>query len=178
VNAVTRRARGVFAASRRGRTARPVRARGVIPRWPAVAATVTVALTMLARSPAPALLGFIAEGAQRQGTPKDQPIRPHAEAITSALVPVVTLDRAPNRLRAAVSLLVMVVVALPVFTSGSASTTPARPASSTTRQAYDLLAKGFGPGFNGPFELVSALHGPADELRFAGVEAASHNQES
>jgi putative drug exporter of the RND superfamily len=31
------------------------------------------------------------------------------------------------------------------------------PASQTTRQAYDLLAKGFGPGFNGPLQVAVAL---------------------
>ena len=31
------------------------------------------------------------------------------------------------------------------------------PAGTTTREAYDLLAEGFGPGFNGPFQLVAAL---------------------
>ncbi|HWW66812.1 MAG TPA: MMPL family transporter [Solirubrobacterales bacterium] len=31
------------------------------------------------------------------------------------------------------------------------------PAGSTTRQAYDLLAEGFGPGFNGPFQVVVDL---------------------
>jgi len=31
------------------------------------------------------------------------------------------------------------------------------PAGTTTREAYDLLADGFGPGFNGPFQLVAAL---------------------
>jgi RND superfamily putative drug exporter len=31
------------------------------------------------------------------------------------------------------------------------------PASTSTRQAYDLLAEGFGPGFNGPLELVSLV---------------------
>ena len=29
----------------------------------------------------------------------------------------------------------------------------------TTRQAYDLLAEGFGPGFNGPLQLVAQTHG-------------------
>jgi uncharacterized membrane protein YdfJ with MMPL/SSD domain len=36
-------------------------------------------------------------------------------------------------------------------------------------RAYDLLAKGFGPGFNGPFELVATLHGSADRAAFAQV---------
>jgi RND superfamily putative drug exporter len=31
------------------------------------------------------------------------------------------------------------------------------PAGNTTRQAYDLLAKGFGPGFNGPLQVAVAL---------------------
>ncbi len=31
------------------------------------------------------------------------------------------------------------------------------PSGTTTRQAYDLLAEGFGPGFNGPFTMVAAL---------------------
>jgi len=31
------------------------------------------------------------------------------------------------------------------------------PAGSTTREAYDLLAEGFGPGFNGPFSIVAEL---------------------
>ena len=31
------------------------------------------------------------------------------------------------------------------------------PAGTTTREAYDLLADGFGPGFNGPFQIVAAL---------------------
>jgi RND superfamily putative drug exporter len=36
------------------------------------------------------------------------------------------------------------------------------PAGTTTRQAYDLLADGFGPGFNGPLELVATLPAPSD----------------
>ncbi len=36
------------------------------------------------------------------------------------------------------------------------------PAGTTTRQAYDLLADGFGPGSNGPLVLVAPLHGPTD----------------
>ncbi|MFB4318794.1 MMPL family transporter [Actinomadura sp. 21ATH] len=55
--------------------------------------------------------------------------------------------------------------------------------SSTSRQAYDLLAEGFGPGFNGPFLLVAegGTGGPAEAARAAsgplaraaGVQAVS-----
>ncbi len=44
------------------------------------------------------------------------------------------------------------------------------PASQTTRQAYDLLAKGFGPGFNGPLQLAVALPGPHDAPALARPE--------
>ncbi len=37
------------------------------------------------------------------------------------------------------------------------------PAGTTTREAYDLLAEGFGPGFNGPFSMVAALPGPGED---------------
>ncbi|MBA3866670.1 MAG: MMPL family transporter [Solirubrobacterales bacterium] len=37
------------------------------------------------------------------------------------------------------------------------------PPDKTTRQAYDLLAEGFGPGFNGPFVMVAALPAPGED---------------
>jgi RND superfamily putative drug exporter len=37
------------------------------------------------------------------------------------------------------------------------------PSNQTTRKAYDLLAKGFGPGFNGPLQLAVALPKAYDE---------------
>jgi RND superfamily putative drug exporter len=57
------------------------------------------------------------------------------------------------------------------------------PAGTTTREAYDLLADGFGPGFNGPFVLAAELpekgdDAPLQELRTElkseeGVEAVT-----
>ena len=41
------------------------------------------------------------------------------------------------------------------------------PAGQTTRQAYDLLAKGFGPGVNGPLQLAVALPRPHDSAAAA-----------
>ena len=46
------------------------------------------------------------------------------------------------------------------------------PEESTTRQAYDLLSEGFGPGFNGPFLAVSRVDGPEGLATFAEVVAA------
>ncbi len=42
----------------------------------------------------------------------------------------------------------------------------------TTRQAYDLLAEGFGPGANGPFAIVTELSSPADLEVLQGLTAA------
>src|SRR3546814_20939154 len=36
------------------------------------------------------------------------------------------------------------------------------PKGSTTREAYDLIAQGFGPGFNGPLLLVAEQRNPID----------------
>jgi RND superfamily putative drug exporter len=40
------------------------------------------------------------------------------------------------------------------------------PTSTTTRQAYDLLAEGFGQGFNGPLQLIAETPGAADRQAF------------
>jgi RND superfamily putative drug exporter len=42
----------------------------------------------------------------------------------------------------------------------------------TTRQAYDLLTEGFGPGYNAPFMAVAELDGPDDLAAFEQVRAA------
>jgi RND superfamily putative drug exporter len=45
------------------------------------------------------------------------------------------------------------------------------PAGSTTRQAYDLLAQGFGPGFNGPLTIVGSIRDPRDKSTLEGLDA-------
>src|SRR6202162_2699850 len=61
------------------------------------------------------------------------------------------------------SLAIVVAIALPIFGlrigSSDASTDPA---GSSTHQAYTALAQGFGPGFNGPLELVGQVTSPAE----------------
>jgi RND superfamily putative drug exporter len=42
----------------------------------------------------------------------------------------------------------------------------------TTRQAYDLLAEAFGPGFNGPFIMVTELENPEQAANFAELAEA------
>lgn len=42
----------------------------------------------------------------------------------------------------------------------------------TTRQAYELLVDGFGPGFNGPFVMAAEVDGPADPAVLQGITDA------
>jgi RND superfamily putative drug exporter len=58
------------------------------------------------------------------------------------------------------SLVVLLVIALPMFSIRLGVADQGNdPTSLTTRRAYDLLAKGFGPGFNGPILLAADFTG-------------------
>jgi len=58
---------------------------------------------------------------------------------------------------------VIVVVALPFFSMRlGASDQGNDPVGTTTRTAYDMLAKGFGPGYNGPLSVVVVGHAGPD----------------
>ncbi len=46
------------------------------------------------------------------------------------------------------------------------------PEETTTRQAYDLLSEGFGPGFNGPFMAAVELDNPSQMAQVAGLVEA------
>ncbi len=46
------------------------------------------------------------------------------------------------------------------------------PPAQTTRQAYDLLAKGFGAGFNGPLLVVASLPRPGDAAALTRIASA------
>jgi RND superfamily putative drug exporter len=73
-----------------------------------------------------------------------------------------TVERRPGLLAAAAAA-VMVVLAIPVLSLRLGSSDQGNDRSSaTTRQAYDLLAKGFGPGFNGQLLLVAQTSSPTD----------------
>jgi RND superfamily putative drug exporter len=62
----------------------------------------------------------------------------------------------------AAALVVLVVLAIPLFSMHQAFSDAGNdPPSLTTRQAYDMLANGFGPGFNGPLVIAAEIPGPA-----------------
>ena len=72
------------------------------------------------------------------------------------------------------ALAVLVFLALPLFSMRMAFTDSGNdPTSLTTRQAYDLLAQGFGPGFNGPLLVATPLSSrPGDASGLAKLDAA------
>jgi RND superfamily putative drug exporter len=74
------------------------------------------------------------------------------------------------KLLAPLALVVMLVLTAPVLSLHLGSSDQGNdPASTTTRKAYDLLVDGFGPGFNGPLQLVGEIGSPADQQALAGL---------
>jgi RND superfamily putative drug exporter len=74
----------------------------------------------------------------------------------------------------AVSMLVLVVLALPVLQLDlGQNDISALPKETTSRQAYDALNKGFGPGVNGPLLVASEFTSPAEaEQVLPGLQKA------
>jgi RND superfamily putative drug exporter len=78
---------------------------------------------------------------------------------------------------AVLALAVIVILAIPVLSFRTALLDASTdPPSSTTYQAYQLLAKGFGPGFNGPLDVVGQVNSPADQTRFAAFLTAARSE--
>jgi putative drug exporter of the RND superfamily len=74
------------------------------------------------------------------------------------------------------AVVVLVVLALPVFGMRLAFTDSSNdPANTTTKQAYDLLAQGFGAGFNGPLVVAVDMQGPGDVGTVARLDSALRN---
>ena len=72
-----------------------------------------------------------------------------------------------------VGLLSLLVLTVPLFDMRLALADNGNRAEwQTARQAYDLLAKGFGPGFNGPLTLVAEVPAGADEDEVTSTAAA------
>jgi RND superfamily putative drug exporter len=135
----------------------------------AVMATVFAALTLL-----PALLGFMGSrvlGRRARRALADGRLTTSDESPGWARW--AGMLRARPALIAGAAAVLMIVIAIPFFSMrlGSADS-GSDPSGSTTRKAYDLLATGFGPGYNGPLQLVAQVDGGAQEAAFSKVAAA------
>ena len=130
-----------------------------------IAAAITVLFTMVAATTLlPALLGVLGmrvlSHRERQRLVADGPTPMGRAGWWSRLAAFVQRRAGPLAAGAAVAMLVL---AIPVLSLRLGSSDAANdPTSSTTHQAYDLLANGFGPGFNGPLQLVARAGSPAD----------------
>ncbi|MEU3745313.1 MULTISPECIES: MMPL family transporter [Streptomyces] len=141
----------------------------------AIAASLTVVLTVAASvTLLPALLSLIGMRAlsrrERRALAEHGPqleLPTGFAARWSAFV-----ERHP-KLLGAVAAVVMGVLALPTLSLHLGTSDQGNgPATATTRQAYDLIAEGFGPGVNGPLTLVAGLDGADDRVALDQLPAA------
>ena len=119
-----------------------------------VAATVLAALTLL-----PALLGFIGPRVlsrrQRRNLAADGPAEAPLTGFWSRWA--LFVQRRPV-VPVAVALVIIGTLASPFFSLRLGTSDQGNdPVGTTTRMAYDMLATGFGPGFNGPLQLVAEV---------------------
>jgi putative drug exporter of the RND superfamily len=83
-----------------------------------------------------------------------------------------TVQRHPRAL-ALVSLLVMAAFIAPILSMRLDSSDAGNdPSGKSTRVAFDLLAAGFGPGFNGPLLIAAELHGPDAKANLGQLRTA------
>jgi putative drug exporter of the RND superfamily len=138
----------------------------------AVAASLVVALTVVAAlTLLPAMLGFFGMRVLRRKERRAIAGGTFAETDESPAWGrwARRLERRPALLAAAAAVL-MIVLAIPFLSLRLGSSDQGSdPSGTTTRQAYDLLAKGFGPGFNGPLQLVAQTPTARDRADFARV---------
>jgi RND superfamily putative drug exporter len=132
----------------------------------AVAAAIVVFTTMLAAvTLIPALLGMfgmrILSRKERRRLEAEGPRDPKLDGFWPRWAGFVQKHRVPL---AAGALIVMLLLAVPALSLRLGSSDAGQdPTDKTTRKAYDLLAKGFGPGFNGTFQIVAKTpNGKAD----------------
>ncbi|MDX6353885.1 MAG: putative drug exporter of the superfamily [Streptomyces sp.] len=132
----------------------------------AVAAAVTVVITVAAAiTLLPALLGALGmrvlSRRQRRKLAADGA---ESESLKGAAVRWSSfLERHPRWL-AVVAVAVMATLAIPALSLRLGSSDQGNnPTTTTTRKAYDMLADGFGPGFNGPLTILAEVPTDADK---------------
>jgi RND superfamily putative drug exporter len=143
----------------------------------AIAASIAVLLPMLAaQTLLPAINGLLGRRVlthkQRKALKAGQTNPPEASARWARWAEHVQSHRLSFGIAA---LAVMIVLAIPATSMrlGVADyNTDPTTTNTTTHKAYDLLVRGFGPGFSGPLELVAPIHSPSDTAGFAHVVAA------
>ncbi len=146
----------------------------------AIAATLAVLLTMLAAlTVLPALLSRFGRriGRSRASSRAERDRQPQADVAPSwwsRWAAFVSRHPWPS---AIAGLAVMLALASPVLGMRLAASDAGNdPRGQTTREAYDLLAEGFGEGFNGPLQVVVVLPRPGDQAALARIGSALSHQ--
>jgi RND superfamily putative drug exporter len=140
----------------------------------AISAALGVALTMFAAlTLLPALLGFIGPRvlSRRQKTNLAKNGPRIVGSGTKGFWPrwAEFIKRRPT-VPAIAAVGIIVLIALPFFSLRLGSSDQGNdPVGTTTRQAYDLLSAGFGPGFNGPLQIVTKGSGAADRAAIGRI---------
>ncbi len=140
----------------------------------AVAASVGVLMTMVAALTAlPALLSRFGHRVGRAGRrERRRTAAENAERLGFWQRWAMVVQARPWP-AAIAGLAILAVLAAPVFSMRLASSDAGNnPTHDTTRQAYDLLAQGFGKGFNGPLQIVTELPRAGDTAGLTQVKDA------
>jgi RND superfamily putative drug exporter len=147
----------------------------------AVAAAIGVLFTMVAAlTLLPALLGFI--GPKVMSRKQKRNLAQNGPRIVGAdnkgfWPSWADLVQKRSIIAAAGALIVVVILVLPFFSLRlGAADQGTDPAGTSTRQAFDLLSKGFGPGFSGPLLLVAETDTPATQNAMKSVVTAVSQQ--
>ena len=141
----------------------------------AIAASVTVVLTVAASvTLLPALLSLIGMRALSRRERRQLAERgPRPELLTGVAARWSAFIERHPKLLGGLAAVVMAVLALPTFSLHLGTSDQGNnPTTATTRQAYDLLADGFGPGVNGPLVIAAHLDGAGDRPALDALPAA------
>ncbi|WP_431042016.1 MMPL family transporter [Streptomyces sp. P1-3] len=138
----------------------------------ALAASLTVVLTVAASvTLLPALLGVIGDKALSRRERRALAVHGPEPSVPTGFAArwSAFVERHP-KLLGAVAAVMMLVLALPTLGLHLGSSDQGNnAATSTTRQAYDMIAEGFGPGVNGPLTLAADIDSAADKVAFSDL---------
>ncbi|MEV6196715.1 MMPL family transporter [Streptomyces sp. NPDC051920] len=146
----------------------------------AIAASLTVVLTVAASvTLLPALLSFIGPRAlSRRERRRLAEHGPEPEMATGFAARWSAFVERHPKLLGVVAVVVMAVLALPTLSLHLGTSDQGNdPRTTTTRQAYDLVSEGFGPGVNGPLTLVTKVGGAEDRLALDNLDTTLRTTE-
>ncbi len=140
----------------------------------AIAASTTVLVTMSASlTLLPALFGVMKRKVHSRRSRKSidsGTLKDHEQSLWARWSR--TVAKAPRSLSVG-AIAIIVILSTPFFSLHLGSSDQGNnPKGTTTRSAYDLLAKGFGPGTNGPLQVIAQITSPSDTTALQLVAGA------